>query len=393
MTCPITSKTFLKPYLSYLSHMQDPLSLDIPFTPAQRHRRRSLESPLRSTSGVLDSAAAQKFPDAADRIEISQQQDAEQSSSFLQLRRTCSPCQSEVYVRASRSNLQENDKDVFGTSLPRADSVHSSELQRAATTHAAGSGESLDSLTSMCQKWLSFSELPPLSRCSVQPFPLAGQRKACLPQQERCGVRARDNSTAAKPCQDEPAEVPGCFPSRQQCGAFPLSINANRQLPEVQMGAQCRVSRYESDKGMQNGQLMSAESRASLPVQRRARIHLAGDSARARDRENLPDNTLQSNIRQRIPQSSWNSSGPRPGAFCSTEAGDMSMSASAVPKLHLAQCKVACDISNPSLHKSLNRCMQTCVHTCAYICIHLRQRALTESALLHNFDRPTSTNL
>lgn len=370
MTCPITSKTFLKPYLSYLSHMQDPLSLDIPFTPAQRHRRRSLESPLRSTSGVLDSAAAQKFPDAADRIEISQQQDAEQSSSFLQLRRTCSPCQSEVYVRASRSNLQENDKDVFGTSLPRADSVHSSELQRPATTHAAGSGESLDSLTSMCQKWLSFSELPPLSRCSVQPFPLAGQRKACLPQQERCGVRARDNSTAAKPCQDEPAEVPGCFPSRQQCRAFPLSINANRQLPEVQMGAQCRVSRYESDKGMQNGQLMSAESRASLPVQRRARIHLAGDSARARDRENLPDNTLQSNIRQRIPQSSWNSSGPRPGAFCSTEAGDMSMSASAVPKLHLAQCKVACDISNLRyINHSTDACNCVCihVHTYAYI--------------------------
>ncbi|EIE24938.1 Zn-dependent exopeptidase [Coccomyxa subellipsoidea C-169] len=125
--------------------MQDPLSLDIPYCPAPRHRRRSLQSPLRSnSSGPLDFAAIHPSSDSADLIEVNEPLDPEQSSSLLHLRRPCSPCQSEVFIRASHSDLPDSntvETGLFSHSEEIAQST-ASELQRQAITEAGGCGSS-----------------------------------------------------------------------------------------------------------------------------------------------------------------------------------------------------------------------------------------------------------
>ncbi len=312
--------------------MQDPLSLDIPYSPAPRHRRRSLQSPLRSsTSGPLDFAAIHPSSVSADLFEVNEPLDSEQSSSLLHLRRPCSPCQSEVFIRASHSDLPDSSTEETGLSSHSEETAQSTarELQRQATAETGGCGESLDSLTCMCQEWRSFGELTPLGCYAQQPHPFTGENRKWLQGDERSSASTHTGSTArllANHSRDGSADK-GPRSSNEQGAAMLPSISASAQPYRAQRGAQHRISSFQTDsnsRSVRRGQGVSGRGHVtSLPVQRRARVHSAGDSARAGNQENLPHNIPQDSARRRPPHIGSNGGSPQAGDSWAPETGNL----------------------------------------------------------------------
>lgn len=219
--------------------MQDPLRLDIPYSPAPKHRhcsRGSLHSPLRKSSGNLDALMAPRSS-YADLLEASQLLSTAQSSGKLQQSEHHSACQGEIYLEAScMGGSKDRDAQHEVSNSVTVSTVSELQMQEAPqeTLQTDSSSHSLARLTSMCQRWRSFDDLTPLgcplaeTHARAEKLRLAGREiDSASMQSTGAGARTWEQASEASTF-----EGPGAPFSGEHDKFWPCSIDAALQTQE-----------------------------------------------------------------------------------------------------------------------------------------------------------------
>lgn len=149
--------------------LQDPLFLDIPYSPAQKHCSTSakafLHGPKKPKERRISAQTAAFKPDATPANEC------RKSDSRNKLRRRNSTCTSELCVPPPSMKAATNAVDEEVGSGPEGSSkTDASHQLESGVEPRRESSELIDRLARMCQDWGSFGHLPPFRHSSQDAF-------------------------------------------------------------------------------------------------------------------------------------------------------------------------------------------------------------------------------